>query len=74
MSPANSTLRKLDLQPLLMCSLDTSVTEAARKMSEAKCSSILVESKGKVVGIWTEHDALALDLSNPECGQSPISK
>lgn len=74
MTQANATLRKLELQPLLMCGVDTPVAEAARKMAEAQCSSILVESHGKVVGIWTEHDALALDLSDPESGRSPISQ
>jgi CBS domain-containing protein len=43
-------------------------------MVDAQCSSILVEDQGKIVGIWTERDALALDLSTPESGQSPISR
>jgi diguanylate cyclase (GGDEF)-like protein/PAS domain S-box-containing protein len=73
MTQANGTLRKLDLQPLLMCGVDTPVAEAARKMAAAHCSSILIEDQGKIVGIWTERDALALDVSLPASGRSPIS-
>jgi diguanylate cyclase (GGDEF)-like protein/PAS domain S-box-containing protein len=73
MTQANGTLRKIDLQPLLMCGVDASVAEAARKMAEAHCSSILIEDQGRIVGIWTERDALALDVSLPASGRSPIS-
>jgi diguanylate cyclase (GGDEF)-like protein/PAS domain S-box-containing protein len=73
MTQANATLRKIDFQPMLICGLDTTVAEAARKMAQAKCSSILIEDKGEVVGIWTERDALALDLSTPQSRNAPIS-
>lgn len=39
-----------------------------------QCSSILVEGEGQIVGIWTERDALAIDLSTPGSGQVPISR
>lgn len=42
-------------------------------MAEAQCGSILVEEQGKIVGIWTERDALALDFSAPEKGELPIA-
>ena len=52
------------LQPdILTCSADTPLATAARRMMEARCSSILVlDDAGAVLGIWTEHDALALDI------------
>lgn len=43
-------------------------------MAEMQCSSILVEDEGQFVGIWTERDALAIDLSTPGSGLAPISR
>ncbi len=43
-------------------------------MAEMQCSSILVEDEGQIVGIWTERDALAVDLSAPGSSQAPISR
>lgn len=73
MTQTEITLRKIICHSLLSCTVATPVAEAARRMVEAQCSSILVEDKGKIVGIWTEHDALAVDLSVRESGQLPIS-
>lgn len=73
MSKTENTLRSITFRPLLSCAAPTLVVEAARRMAEAQCGSILVEEQGKIVGIWTERDALALDFSAPESGQSPIS-
>lgn len=42
-------------------------------MTEARVSSILVMDNGKVAGIWTERDALAVDFSNPDSFNVPIS-
>ena len=73
MKQTDSTLRSIIYHPLLSCAADTPVAEAARRMVAAQRSSILVEDKGKIVGIWTERDALAVDFSTQEPGQSPIS-
>ena len=63
------------LQPkILSCSPETLVVEAARLMAEARCSSILVRGEGHAAGIWTEHDALALDLSDAGQLRRPISE
>ncbi|AOY90135.1 diguanylate cyclase [Marinobacter salinus] len=51
---------------LLQCAPETSVAEAAARMAEHSVSSILVTENGEVVGIWTEHDALAVDFSNTD--------
>ena len=42
-------------------------------MTEGRCSSIVVVSDGKPVGIWTEHDALAVDPGDPKTLARPIA-
>ena len=58
---------------LLQCELDTTIADAAARMSETSVSSILITDGGTVVGIWTEHDALAIDFTDPETFQQPVS-
>ncbi|HUW50800.1 MAG TPA: EAL domain-containing protein [Sulfuricella sp.] len=63
------------VQPnILACAPDTLISEAAQRMNEARCSSILVMEAGKAVGIWTERDALSIDFSDPQALQRPISE
>jgi diguanylate cyclase (GGDEF)-like protein/PAS domain S-box-containing protein len=45
---------------MLTCPQDTSVADAARRMTESRCSAIIVTDGETPIGIWTEHDALAL--------------
>ena len=59
---------------ILACSPDTPLVEAARRMTEAKCSSIVVMVDDLATGIWTEYDALKLDWSNPGQLVSPIER
>ncbi|OIQ82782.1 cyclic di-GMP phosphodiesterase Gmr [mine drainage metagenome] len=73
MTQTDITLGDIFYHPLLTCAAATPVAEAARRMVEAQRSSILVEDEGRIVGIWTERDALAVDLSSGESGRSPIS-
>ncbi|MCS5560715.1 MAG: CBS domain-containing protein, partial [Marinobacter nauticus] len=58
---------------LLQCELDTTIADAAARMSETSVSSILITDGGTVVGIWTEHDALAIDFTDPETFRQPVS-
>lgn len=58
---------------ILECRPHTPIIEAAKLMSEANCSSILVSDKGKIIGIWTERDALTADFSNPSIFSQPVS-
>ncbi|MGM0767293.1 MAG: diguanylate cyclase domain-containing protein [Pseudomonadota bacterium] len=58
---------------LLKCTPETTIAEAAAKMAEHSVSSILVVNGPAFVGIWTEHDALAVDLSQPDSVQRPVS-
>ncbi|MFW6020577.1 MAG: EAL domain-containing protein [Guyparkeria sp.] len=50
---------------VLVCPPETPVFEAAGRMRAAGVSSIVVTDDSGPIGIWTEHDALALDLSSP---------
>ncbi|MBY6031877.1 diguanylate cyclase [Marinobacter daepoensis] len=58
---------------LLQCEPETSVADAAARMSENSVSSILIADRGQVVGIWTEHDALAIDFADPAKFRQPVS-
>ena len=74
MPQAEPTLRRILQQKLLSCAPTTPVAEAARRMAEAHCSSILIEDQGRVVGIWTERDALNVSPADEMCCQVPIGK
>ena len=67
-------IRDIFHQGVFSCSADTPVCEAARRMAEAQCSSILIEADGAIVGIWTEQDALALDIGDPDVLQTAIAQ
>lgn len=57
---------------MLACTPDTPVAEAARRMSAARCSSIIVRHGEEVVGIWTERDALSEDCVAGDATTVPI--
>ncbi|MCE9664995.1 EAL domain-containing protein [Halomonas sp. M5N1S17] len=57
---------------LLTCEADTPLCTAAQRMAERQCSSIVVTREGKAKGIWTEHDALAVNFADPEAGRTRI--
>ena len=59
---------------LLECAPQTTVAEAAGRMHQARCGSILVVELGEVRGIWTERDALSLNFSDPESIHLPVSR
>lgn len=56
------------------CSPDTPLCRAALLMSEQGCSSIVIMDRDEPVGIWTEHDALLVNFSDPDSLQLPISR
>lgn len=60
-----TTLGEIATQNILCCPPDTSVREAARLISSNNTSSILILADQKPLGIWTESDALSLDLNDP---------
>lgn len=59
---------------ILDCPPDISLFEAARRMHDANCSSIVVMDGGKAVGIWTERDALRVDYMEAGGLEVPISE
>lgn len=68
------TVREIVHTNVLTCAPGTSLVDAARRMVAAHCSSILVEEAGRVIGIWTEQDALRVDLADPHFHCAPISQ
>jgi diguanylate cyclase (GGDEF)-like protein/PAS domain S-box-containing protein len=69
---SEATIKEI-LQPkILSCTPDTLLETAAQRMSEAHCSSILIMEDGKALGIWTEHDAVALDMGDPARFRLPV--
>ncbi|MCK9386892.1 MAG: diguanylate cyclase [Sulfuritalea sp.] len=68
------TVKEIVHADILGCAPATPLADAARRMVENHCSSILIEADGKAVGIWTEQDALALDITDGTLGRSPISE
>ena len=69
----DQTITRILAADPLTCTPTTAVREAARLMSQARRSAILVIAAGSPVGIWTEHDALALDLTDPAGLSQPIA-
>ena len=59
---------------LLTCGPTIPLSEAAARMAARGCSSILVVEESAPVGIWTEHDALAVDFSDLATLQRPIAE
>ncbi|KIL96966.1 diguanylate cyclase/phosphodiesterase (GGDEF & EAL domains) with PAS/PAC sensor(s) [Paramagnetospirillum magnetotacticum MS-1] len=71
---SDQTIDRIVQKTLLDCSPKSTILEAAQAMAAAHCSSIVVIENGKPVGIWTERDALAIDLTDPAAFQRPISE
>lgn len=57
---------------ILECAPDTPICKVAERMSQAKCSSILVVDGDQSVGIWTERDALRLDFTDEKVCRMPV--
>ncbi len=71
---APATVADVMQAQILHCPPETPVSEAAEMMSRSVCSSILVMDLGQVVGIWTERDALRIDLTNPDGFNQPVAR
>ncbi|MDA8229882.1 MAG: EAL domain-containing protein [Magnetospirillum sp.] len=64
---SHHAIERIVHKQILACPGDTPIIEAARRMVDTRCSSIIVVEDGNPVGIWTERDALATDFSDPSC-------
>ncbi len=59
---------------LLECAPDLALGDAASLMRNSHCGSILVVENGRLLGIWTETDALTMAWDAPEVLEQPIHK
>jgi PAS domain S-box-containing protein len=57
---------------ILYCDTNTTVLEAAHLLHRHLKSSIIINQNGLYIGIWTEADALNLDLSDPSVFETNI--
>jgi diguanylate cyclase (GGDEF)-like protein/PAS domain S-box-containing protein len=71
--PSEQTIARIVKKTVLSCSPGTSILEAAQQMTRAGLGSILVVRDGEPIGIWTEHDALAIDLTDANALRQPIT-
>ncbi|MBK8817217.1 MAG: CBS domain-containing protein [Methylococcaceae bacterium] len=60
-----TTLGEIASEEILTCNTETTVFEAASLLSGSQKSAILILQEQKPIGIWTEADALNLDLNHP---------
>jgi PAS domain S-box-containing protein len=60
-----TTLGEIASEEILTCNTETTVFEAACLLSARQKSAILILQEQKPIGIWTEADALILNLNNP---------
>ena len=58
---------------ILQCPPHTPISEAAHRMNQTGCGSILVVEHGEVAGIWTRRDALHIDLKDRAALDTPVS-
>ncbi|MBI4969527.1 MAG: EAL domain-containing protein [Rhodospirillales bacterium] len=68
------TVRDIVNSNLVTCAPATPIAEAAANMQKAGCGSVLVMDGDRMVGIWTEHDALSLDLDDPRVVETPVGQ
>ncbi|MBZ9558415.1 MULTISPECIES: EAL domain-containing protein [unclassified Modicisalibacter] len=72
--PQDLPIERIMQTGLLCCSPRTPLCEAAARMAERCCSSVLVMEGDAVVGIWTEHDSLQVDFDEPGAVRVPIAQ
>ena len=66
-------LERIVRRHILSCPPETSILDAAKRMADGRCSSIVVVENGTPIGIWTERDALKIDFGNAVAVARPIS-
>jgi PAS domain S-box-containing protein len=68
-----TTLGEIASEEILTCNTETTVFEAACLLSARQKSAILILQEQKPIGIWTEADALNLNLNNPAFLETKMS-
>ncbi len=74
MASPDMTVEQITSRSILQCAPDEELAVVAARMSNAGHSSIIVMDGQVPVGIWTEHDALRVDFSDPGSYQRPVSE
>lgn len=69
MNPVSTLMRR----EVVTCPPDTPLAEAAALMAQHQCGSVIVSQDGRPIGIWTESDAVALDLFAQGIFDQPVS-
>ncbi|MFO8156484.1 MAG: CBS domain-containing protein [Thiohalospira sp.] len=69
-----STVAEVLQTDVLVCGPAIKLDEAARRMRERNCSSIIITEQDRPVGIWTEHDATRLDFSTEAFYRTAITE
>ncbi|HSH47542.1 MAG TPA: EAL domain-containing protein, partial [Halomonas sp.] len=70
----NLSVARIMQTALLSCHRDTLLCDAAARMAERRCSSMLVMEAGQVLGIWTERDSLDVDFGDDRAMRVPIGE
>ena len=71
----NAPLRELHLRPAVCTSSDTSLRPAIELMRLAGIGSVVVESEGRLVGIFTERDVLMRVVGEPiDLDRTPVGE
>lgn len=74
-SPLTQRIEHIVSAEILSCPADTPISQAAGKMLDAGCGSIIImDDDGNVLGIWTESDALRIDFDHQNSVSRPISQ
>jgi diguanylate cyclase (GGDEF)-like protein/PAS domain S-box-containing protein len=72
MASTELTVGQVVRHAILHCSADEPLFTVATRMNEARCSSMVVMEADVPVGIWTEHDALSIDFTDPQFHARPV--
>ncbi len=75
-APSSSpiTVGQICQRIMVECDIGDSIAMAAELMHNVKCGSILVREEQRVVGIWTQKDAMRLDLDGIDVLDTPVGR
>ncbi|WP_293762032.1 EAL domain-containing protein [uncultured Aquitalea sp.] len=73
-SPLTQPIEQIASADILRCGPQASVREAAARMMESGCGSIIVMEGDKAIGIWTESDALKVDFTDAHSCKQPVAE
>jgi CBS domain-containing protein len=71
--PSNQPVGTLIRSPPVVCEPDTPIRDAARRMTAADCTSLIVKHAGETLGIVTDHDLRRRVLAEGLPADAPVS-